>query len=167
MSQFETQILYGCFLLFDCERKSFYICLAFLQGSLHSLFFGEPHHHIACFTCIQLRGRLILWRENPVFVRELDLGLFPQQSCPSQLHIWQRDLWHGTYSCKFSFFLSSLFFFSRTVFCYQGCYALNRDSQFMYQSTVQNASVVSLPDVDSFVNTKHSVDVRSSCYRCN
>lgn len=120
MSQFETQILYGCFLLFDCERKSFYICLAFLQGSLHSLFFGEPHHHIACFTCIQLRGRLILWRENPVFVRELDLGLFPQQSCPSQLHIWQRDLWHGTYSCKFSFFLSSLFFFFKNSFLLSG-----------------------------------------------
>lgn len=68
--------------------------LAFLQGSLHSLFFGEPHLHRACFKCIKLRGRLILWRENPVFVQELDLCLLPQQSRPRQLHIWWRDLWN-------------------------------------------------------------------------
>lgn len=38
-----------------------------------------------------------------MLIREPELCLLPREPLPSQLHAWWRDLWNGTYSCKFSF----------------------------------------------------------------
>lgn len=161
MFKLKQKIFKCCFLLlFYCERKHSCIWLALLQGELRSLFFGEPHRHTACFKCIKLRDCNSLERESCVCPRTGSLP--PPTAVTPQPVAYLVERFMGPNPQ-----LQIFFFSPRTVFCCQGCYSLNIDTQSIYYCSVQNSEVVSMLTVDIFVNIKHSLDVRTSFYRCN